>query len=342
MVIKIDQPDSGKLIKKPIIPALMLLSVIIIGTIGYYFFFQGEDRSLVDAFYMVAITITTVGFTEVIELDKGGRLFTIIISFLGIGSLFYMFGVIMENFFIYQQLNVRGRKKMLSKIKDMEDHYIIVGFGRVGTLTASELRLRNEEFVVIDTKIDTKHSTFEENEIIAIEGDATEDETLMAAGIEKAKGLIVATGNAAVTVFVVISARAMNPNLNIVARSDEESSNFKLIKAGANRIVNPYQAGGYKLASVAVNPAVVDFFDSGSHAKGFNLEMIEVPEGSNFIGKDMKELDLRNKTGVTVVAIVDSRGEIKIPDGTYKIKIKDKLMAAGTIKQLQEIEKIIY
>lgn len=344
MIVKIDIPDAKGAIKKPIIPAIMLAFVIVIGTIGYYLIWLDEGASIIDALFMVAITITTVGYGEVLPLDDTGHLFTIIISFLGIGSLFYMFGVIMENLFIYQTLNIRGRKKMLKKIKQMQDHYVVVGFGRVGTLTAFELKERGEEFVVIDTKININHSYFSEDEVIGLEGDATEDETLEAAGVDRAKGLIVATGNAAVTTFVVISARQMNPNLNIVARADDEPVIKKLEKAGADRVVNPYAAGGYKLASIAVNPSIVDFFDSGlkKNNKGFNLEMIEIPQGCSFINKNLKELDLRKNTGVTVVSIIDLNGEFIIPNGEYVFKGGEKILSAGNINQLQSVEKMLY
>lgn len=344
MIVKIDIPDAKGAIKKPIIPVIMLAFVIVIGTIGYYLIWLDEGASIIDALFMVAITITTVGYGEVLPLDDTGHLFTIIISFLGIGSLFYMFGVIMENLFIYQTLNIRGRKKMLKKIKQMQDHYVVVGFGRVGTLTAFELKERGEEFVVIDTKININHSYFSEDEVIGLEGDATEDETLEAAGVDRAKGLIVATGNAAVTTFVVISARQMNPNLNIVARADDEPVIKKLEKAGADRVVNPYAAGGYKLASIAVNPSIVDFFDSGlkKNNKGFNLEMIEIPQGCSFINKNLKELDLRKNTGVTVVSIIDLNGEFIIPNGEYVFKGGEKILSAGNINQLQSVEKMLY
>ena len=344
MIVKIDIPETKSVIKKPIIPAIMLGFVIVVGTIGYYLIWLDEGASIVDALFMVAITITTVGYGEVLPLDDTGHLFTIIISFLGIGSLFYMFGVIMENLFIYQTLNIRGRKRMLKKIQQMQGHYVVVGFGRVGTLTAFELKERGEDFVVVDTKINVNHNYFNEDEILALEGDATEDETLEAAGVQRAKGLIVATGNSAVTTFVVISARQMNPELNIVARADDEPVIKKLEKAGANRVVNPYAAGGYKLASIAVNPSIVDFFDSGlkKNNEGFNLEMIEIPTKSAFVNKNLKELDLRKKTGVTVVSIINHSGDFIIPNGEYVFKGGEKILSAGNLSQLQNVEKLLY
>lgn len=342
MIIASKSNSNKTELKRPVLPLLVLFSVITVGTIGYYIMWQDKEDALFDAFYMVGLTITTVGFHEVHELDKYGQIFTMFVAITGIGSLFFIFSVFMENLFIIQNFTNRSRKKMLKEINEMENHFIIIGFGRVGALAAYELVMRKEDFVVIDKE-------FEENDILspseykAIEGDAMDDDTLELANIKNAKALIVATSNPEITVFVVLSAKQLNPNLHIVARSDFEQVTDKLIKAGADKVVNPYAAGGYKMASLAANPTVVDFFDSNlrGSSSGFELEMIELPDSSKLIGKSLSEINIRKKTGASVIGVIREDDRVINPGGEYVLESKDKIMVIGNLSQIQKFEKMI-
>ncbi len=343
MTLKPHNCDHSSQIKKPFLPFILLVSVIIIGVVGYLIIWDKEGVSVVEALYMVAITITTLGFKEVMPLGDGGKVFTIFIMFGGIGSLFYIFSIAMENLFAIQKLNLRGMQRLRKKINNMSGHFIIVGFGRVGALAAYELKRRGESYVVIDKNVKENHKYFSDDELIFIEGDASEDEILMSAGVERAKGMIVAIGNSAVTAFVVLSAKSLNPKLNIIARSDDDAVAAKLKKAGASQIVNPYTAGGYKLASLAVNPNIVDFFDSNPRDgdSGFNMEMIQISDSSNWLGLSLKELDVRNKYGVNIIGISREDQRLSVPSPDFRFELGDKVLAVGNIGQLQNLESII-
>lgn len=342
MIIPAKIDSSKKDVKKPIIPLALLIGIIIFGTLSFYLLWQEKENALFDAFYMVALTITTVGYNEVHPLDSTGRTIAIIVSFVGIGSLFFIFSVIMENLFNIESLKLRKRKKMIKDMEDMENHFIIIGFGRVGALAAYELIMRKEEFVVIDTEIKDSN-ILARSEINGIEGNATEDNTLMLANIKKAKAIIVSTGNPATTVFVVITARQLNPDIHIVARADDESVSNKLLRAGANKVVNPYAAGGYKMASIAVNPTIVDFFDSNLRGSdsGLDIEMIQIPNKSSWIGKSLADVDLRKKTGASVIGVVRDYEKVLNPGSDFQFQAADKVMIIGSLRQIQEIENLI-
>lgn len=342
MVISAKIDSTKKELKRPIIPLFLLIGIITFGTLGFYLLWIEQENALFDAFYMVALTITTVGYNEVHPLDGYGRALAIVVSFVGIGSLFFIFSVMMENIFNIESLKLRSRKKMLKKIEDLENHFIIVGFGRVGTLAANELVMRKEDFVVVDNEI-KDNNILAKSEIMGIEGNASEDDTLQLANIKKAKSIIVTTGNPATTVFVVITAKQLNPDIYIVARADDESVSNKLIRAGADKVVNPYAAGGYKMASLAVNPTVVDFFDSNLRGSknGFDIEMIQLSDESPFNGKTLKGLDLRKKTGASIIGVIRDDERILNPGGEFIFEEGDKIIIMGNLEQIQSIEKIV-
>lgn len=322
--------------KKPIIPLIILFSVIILGSIGYMYLWRDYDSTFVDAFYMTFITITTIGYGEIHPLDSTGRIFTIIIGVAGIGSLFFILSVIMENLFEIQLMNLRGIKKMFRKIDSMNNHIILVGYGRVGQLAANELQRSGKPFVVISGDFDDKHST-KKDAIVSIIGDATNDDILLKAGIERAAGMVVTTPNSAVTVFVVLSAKVLNPKIFIVARADEDSDINKIIRAGADRVVNPYSTGGQRMAALMVNPHAIEFFDTnlGSNANQLNIEKVVLSPDSIWYSKSLIELGIRQKSGASILAIIRNGSPIVNPDGNFIILPGDELIVLGTRKQLE-------
>lgn len=326
--------------KKPIIPGIVVLAVIVIGTTGYWWLWQDNDASIIDALYMTWITIATIGYTELYPLDNTGHIFTILISIAGIGSLFYILSVFMENLFILQLHNYRGKKKKMKEIEKFENHIIIIGYGRVGQLAAKVLLERNEKFVVVDDDFIEEDIVHLKHNLLRVTGNATEDSVLIKAGIKKARGIIVATGNSATTVFVVLSAKVLNPDIFIVARADEDSDKEKLKRAGANRVVNPYSIGGQRMANLMVNQHIVDFFETsfGIGTGHLKIENMQIPEKSKWSEKTFKELDLRQKFGVSILAVVRNGKPIPNPGGNFKVKDGDQFIIMGTEEELKKVE----
>ncbi|MFC2130342.1 potassium channel family protein [Bacteroidota bacterium] len=326
--------------KKPVLPGIVLLIVLIIGTVGYYILWIDTDSTWIDALYMTLITIATIGYGEVHQLDDVGKIFTIFISITGIGSLFYVMSVIMENLFIVQLHNYRGKKKNMKEIEKLRDHIILIGYGRVGQLAASMLLKRGERFVVIDDDFVEEDFVHLKQNLMRVTGNATEDNTLLKAGVERARGIIVATGNSATTVFVVLSAKVLNPDVFIVARADEDSDTEKLLRAGADRIVNPYSIGGQRLANLMINRNIVDFLETsfGIGDGSLRIENLHLPTDCIWFNKTLKELDLRQKYGVAVLAVVRDGKPVTNPGGNFKVIENDQFIMMGTEDELKQIE----
>lgn len=328
-------------IKRPVLPALLLAGVLLAGTVGYSLFWAEYDISIVDALYMTVITITTVGFAEIHPLGPWGRVFTMFICVFGMGSLFYILSIMMENLFMIQILNLSGKKKIMKTIDSLSGHIIVVGYGRVGQLASRELLRSSKKFVVID-KYQPELDLYSQNEkLLVVTGDATEDQTLLNAGIDRASGLIVTTSNSADTVFVVLSAKVLNPKLFVIARCDENTSFEKLRRAGADRIVNPYEIGGQRLANMMIRPHVVDFIETsfGHDDDNISIENIILPDDSSWIGKPLKEIHLRQKVGASIIAVIRDGRPIANPGGEFVIAAEDRLLALGTREQLAHIER---
>jgi voltage-gated potassium channel len=291
---------------------------------------------------MTVITITTVGYLEVYPLNDVGRVFTIFIAVIGIGSMFYLFGIIMENLFIIQLSNYRGKKKMLKKLHSISNHIIVVGYGRVGKLATDVLEASGEQFIVIDEEFKENIEISNSGKFIKLKGNAVEDEILLAAGIKNARGLIITAPDASVSVFVVLSAKVLNPDIFIVARAEDESVAEKLKKAGASRTVNPYSIGGQRLANLMINQNVVDFMETGFGIGDNNLkiESINLPDSCHFNDKTIKESQIRQKTGVSIIAVIRDELPFLNPDGNFIINRNDQLVLLGTKQQLENFEQL--
>ncbi len=329
--------------KKPILPALILLADAAIGTAGYYWYWSDKSANLIDAFYMTFITITTIGFHEVFPLDSYAKIFTVGIGIIGIGSLFYILSIVMENLFIIQLHNYRGKRKKMKIIQKLSNHSVIAGYGRVGQLAAQFLKNRGADFVVIDDDFSEEDVANLKKDLLCVVGDATEDETLLRAGVDRAKGLIIAVSNPAISVFVALSAKAINPNIYIVARADEDSAIGKLEKAGADRVVNPYFIGGERMANLILHRAVVDFLETsfGIGDGSLRIESVKLPENCPFVGKSLKELDVRKKYGVSILAVLKRESPIANPGGDYVVENGDKFIVMGERPDLIKLEEAI-
>lgn len=325
--------------RKLINPIIAIVCVISIGTIGYMLL---EKWSFFDAFYMTIITLTTVGYNEVHNLSNTGRAFSIILILSGVGTMFYMFGVGAKVLLEGEIRDILGRKKLSKKIESLKDHYIICGFGRMGSIICRELLQSKASFVVVEA--DPEVVSTIDADYLSMQGDATQDSVLKQAGIEKARGLISVLSSDANNLYVVLSARGLNPKLRIIARASEEGSEQKLMRAGADNVVSPYNIGGLRIAHSLLKPAVVDFIEFATRSENLELQMeeVRVKETSNIIGKTLYECGMGKELGVIIVAIKRESGEMEFnPTSTSMIEKGDTLIAMGEPRQLKSLEKLV-
>ena len=301
-----------------------------------------EKWSLFDALYMTVITLTTVGYNEVHDLSQPGRAFSIVLILSGVGTMFYMFGVAAKVLLEGEIRDILGRKKLSKKIEGLKDHYIICGFGRMGSIICRELMQSHAPLVVIEG--DPEIVSTMDSDYLSLQGDATQDSILKQAGIDNARGLISVLSSDANNLYVVLSARGLNPKLRIIARASEEGAEQKLMRAGADNVVSPYNIGGLRIAHSLLKPAVVDFIEFATKSENLELQMeeVRVKESSNIVDKTLDECGMRKELGVIIVAIKRESGEMEFnPTSTSLIKKGDILIAMGKSEQLKSLEKLV-
>lgn len=319
---------------------LALVTLVVVGTIGYM---ELEGWNFSDSLYMVYITMSTIGFTEVRELDNVGRLWTALIGIGGIGTFAYAAGTLIE---LAVEGTVRGyfgNRRMRNEIDRLEVHYILCGYGRVGHEVAEELVSEGVPFIVVD-RDESVAARCREEGYFALVGSGYDDEVLESAGTRRARGLIAAVASDADNVFITLSARRMNPRLHIVARYNSDDSAAKLIMAGADRTLSPHYIGGRHLASLATRPSVVDFLDVISHGGGieFRLEEFTVPEDSRLSDHSLGNLDIARQTGARILAIRKDGGKFNTnPSGQDRVSAGDTLIALGTPEQIKNLERLM-
>jgi voltage-gated potassium channel len=315
----------------------VILCAIVIGTTGYMVLDPGWR--LLDALYMTVITLTTVGFREVQPLDDAGRVWTMILSLAGVGLIFGSVGIMAEYLVVEATSGRREARRMADAVNKLSGHYILCGYGRVGLTVARELVHSGLKVVVIDVLPESLARARREG-FLEVEGDATEEATLRAAGIERAKGLITTIDSDAHNVYVILSARALNPKLFVVARANSADSESRLMQAGANRVVSPYTMAGHRLAELAVRPRVVDFIDAAlSHGElAFSMEEVEVVAGGPLNGATVSTL---RDTGVFVLAIVTGEKSYEPnPPADRMLRAGETLVVSGSVVRLKELRGI--
>ncbi len=320
-------------------PIIAIIGVATLGTIGYVVI---EKWSLFDSFYMTIITLTTVGYEEVHLLSKSGRAFSIVLMLSGVGTMFYVFGVGAKVILEGELRYILGRKKLTKKIENLKNHYIICGYGRMGNIICREMFHNKAPFVVIEGNPEVVASM--DANILALQGDSTQDSVLKQAGIERARGLISVLSSDADNLYVVLSARGLNPKLRIVARASEEGAEKKLIRAGADNVVSPYHIGGLRIAHTLLKPAVVDFIEFATRSGNLELQMeeIKVKGSSNIVNHSLDECGIRKDMGIIIVAIKRESGDMEFnPTSTSVIKQGDTLVAIGETKQLKVLEDLV-
>lgn len=324
-----------------LLPAITLVMIIVlVGILGYELI---EKWTPLEAVYMVIITLFTVGFQEVHPLSPVGRIFTMFIIVGGVGSAIYAAGQAVEIIVEGEMTGYRKRKRMDKKIKDLKNHHIICGFGRVGHRVADVFESSRTTFVVIDNKKETSDE-LEARGIPSVFGDATSDSVLLEAGIQSAKGLVACSDSDVANVYVTLSARVLNPALNIVARAAFKDTEKKLLMAGANRVISPYFISGNRMAALAVRPVTSDFLDLVTHGGqvDFSLYELSVPERSPLIGKSISEANVRSRSGALILAVKKSDSSFDLqPNAHTLIEKNDTMIAIGTQDQFDKLEKMI-
>ena len=319
--------------------SFVIFTLIIFGTLGYRWI---EGWSFIDSLYMVVITMTTVGFGEVHPLSPLGRLFTIGLMLVGIGVVAYVFSSFFEYVLTADLAGTLRRRRVSQEIDKLSNHIVICGYGRVGRSAVDSLKDSDRKLVVIELK-ENLVQVAKDDGLLVVEGDATKDEILIQSGIERAWGLIVCTGQDSLNLFIVLSSRSLNKDLYIVARGIDVENEGKMRRAGADRVVSPYQIGGKHMANIIVRPHVTDFFDVVTLGGGIELwiEELKIKEGSSLIGKTVGQADVRKKTGVTLVALMPSSGDdASIPHAQTVLNLRDELIVLGTREQLAKLEQL--
>ena len=319
--------------------AAMALSVVLaVGVTGYMLI---TGLGFIDALYMTVTTISTVGFREVAPLGPTGQLFTIALIICGVGIVFYSASMVARDLIEGELRRGFGRRKVERQIARTSDHVIVCGFGRMGRSVCKELAAKPVPFVVIDREAEAlRHA--ENVGFLSVAGDASEDDVLRAAGIERAQGLVAALSSDAANVYVVLTARELNPQLLIVARAEDERSERKLTHAGANRVVLPYAISGHRMAHALLRPAVLDVIDLATHYRNLDLQIEEVAVGGQTFcaGKTLQESGLREQLGLIVIAIKKADDSMQFnPTADTRIEAGDSLVLMGPVENLREIER---
>jgi voltage-gated potassium channel len=312
-----------------------------VGVLGYVVF---EGWTFGEALYMTVITLTTVGYREVRELDMTGRLWTMVLLITGVGTLFYAAVSSVELAVEGAVQGYFGRRRMRASIDRLSGYHVLCGFGRVGHQVAREFTHDGVPFVVIDNDPQKIEECSSEG-YLALFGDASDDAVLEEAGVQRARGLVAALSSDAANVFVTLSARKMNPGLHIVARSSSDESAAKLEMAGADRALSPYAVGGRRLASLATQPLIVDFLDivtRGEKGIEVRLEEFAVPKESPLANHTIGELKIGERTGAMVLAVRSSQGQFDTTPSTQDIiQPNDTLIVLGTREQVIRLEALM-
>ena len=321
---------------------LLLIVLIVGGTIGYAVI---EGWSIADSLYMTFITITTVGYGEVAPLSPQGKTFTIFFLVFSVATVGYSVTTLIAFIFEGEILRAMQERRMTRQIKRLRNHYIICGGGGIGREVALEFQRSNARFVVVD-RDPSRSELSGEDSILFVEGVAEDDSVLLEANIEKARGLIAALPEDESNVFVVLSARQLNPDLMIVAKAAEERTIKKLFKVGADRVISPYQTAGRRMASIVLRPSVLSFLDVITEGGDMpmRIEEVAVEKGSPLIDKNLRETNIGQHTGAIIVGINGPDGHTRVNPSatamlsTLTLKQGDVLIALGSDEQITRLK----
>ncbi len=319
----------------------VFFGILLTGVVGYMYF---ENISMMDAFYMTVITISTVGYGDMVPVHTSGKLFTVFMVFCGVGYVMYMFSKIMETVVEGGLRELMGKRLMAKELARLKDHYIVCGYGRIGKVICSTLDENERRFVVIESDAE-EYRNIADAGYTVIKGDASEDEILKQAGIDNAKGLIAVVSTDADNVFITLTARGLSRDINIMARSSgAQGSKRKLKRAGADCVISPYTIGGMRMAHSVIRPNVIDFLEATMAVDDYNLQIEElaVSETAHLQGKTLMDSNIRKSFDIIVIGI--KRGSEKMlfnPKPDTVILGKDILIVLGKRQQITELKKNI-
>jgi len=315
----------------------LLLIVMAVGTAGYHYI---EGWPWFDGFYMVVTTLTTIGYQEVHPLSHTGRVFNVFVILAGVSLLLLGVGALSQALLEFELQSFFGRRRMERDIGRLDGHYIICGMGRVGRSVARELARKPAPFVIIENA-EEKLKRYSDEDWLVVTGDATQEQTLRNAQIERARGLIAATTTDATNLYIVLTARGLNPHLKIIARASEDGAEKHMLTAGADSVVSPYSFAGQRIAQSLLRPHVVSFLDTATTHLGMDLEIgeIQVTPTSVFAGKTIESSRIRQERGVIILAIKRRQGMRFNPAPDERIEAEDFLIAMGEPAQLRQLEQ---
>ncbi len=317
----------------------LLFFLLAIGTIGYHFI---EGWAWLDCLYMTIITITTVGYREIGPLSTVGKYFTMGLILYSVITVAYIVGYFTKLLVESEIFLFFGRKKLEKHIQNLSDHTIICGFGRIGGFICQELKNANNPFVIIENRPEAI-TEIEELGYLYVMGDATHDETLIHAGIRRAKALVTVVETDADNLFITLTARGLNPNLFILSRASDEKTEKKLLLAGATKVVSPYKMGAQRMANIILRPAVVDFAEVVFQKRGLNLQIEEftLSSSSKLVGNTLKKSKMRERFGVIVVAIKrPAEGMLFNPPPEETFNPGDTIIALGEPEGLEKLRNM--
>lgn len=320
---------------------LMVAGLVVIGVSGYMII---EGWSLLDAIYMVVITLATVGYKEVHAMSPAGTIFTILLIVFGVVTLYYVVRV-MGEYLLANRLDEKHKIKQIKvQIQNLMNHYIVCGYGRVGMKIANELVKENVPLVIVESDPAIVEQCRAKG-MLCVVGDATAEATLLEAGLMNAKGLIAALGRDSDNILTVITARTLNSNVFIVSKANHDEAVDKLLRVGANRAVSPYQISAFRMATFAMHPGVADFVDNVFDLKNSEIQITDMTVGSasQLVGHPIETYLANRKSGVSVLVINRQDGHAIInPLGDAVIQVGDRLILMGIRANLETVEKLIH
>ncbi|MBW2688874.1 MAG: NAD-binding protein [Deltaproteobacteria bacterium] len=317
----------------------LLVTVIAVGTLGYSLI---EGWPPFDALYMTIITLSTVGFKAVHDMSSEGKLFTIFLIISGTGMIAYTLSSLLQFTLEGQLRKILGRKKLESRISKLKDHYIICGFGRIGHLICREFQSRPLPFVVVE-KDPHLIERLDREGYMYVDGDATDDASLQAAGIDAAKGLITAVSSDTDNVYITLTARGLNPKLYILARAGLEGSEKKLMRAGASKVISPYTIGANRMAQAILRPSVVDFIEIATKSEHLELQIEEIAIAADSVlaGKTLIDSGIKQSMGIIIVGIKQVDGHMVFNPPAYKvIEANSVIIILGEQPSIDQLEKL--
>jgi voltage-gated potassium channel len=319
---------------------LAIATTLLIGTVGFTLV---EHYPVFDAFYMTLTTMTTVGYMEIHALSRAGRIFNSFVILFGVSTIFIAIGAMTQTIIELEFGDALGKRRNKRMIEKLKDHFIICGFGRVGRGAAAELAHAGVPFVVVDRDPDRVERAMMSG-MLAVNADSTRDETLRQVGIDRARGLVAALATDADNLFVLLSAKGLNPNLYVATRAAEEGAEEKMRRAGADAVFAPYAITGHRLAQSLLRPHVVQFLDFTTKEIGEDvaIEQVRVAEGSRMVGKSIKDMQLGRDFGVIVMAIRTADGKMLFnPTADTAVGAGDFLIVMGRQENLRTLESLI-